>query len=93
MLTAFLSLTGVAAAASLLSVGLYWKDKRAAGRGEWRTAERTLHMAAVCGGWPGALFAQRRFRHKTRDRSFRRIFWCTVVVHLAVVVTVLYFAL
>ncbi len=40
----------------------YWLDKFAARTGRWRTAERTLHLFGLVGGWPGALVAQRVFR-------------------------------
>ena len=43
----------------------------------------TLHGLEAAGGWPGALVAQRVFRHKTRKRSFQIIFWLIVLAHLA----------
>lgn len=33
------------------------------------------------GGWPGALFAQERFRHKTRKATFQAVFWLTVALN------------
>ena len=44
---------------------MYYADKAAAGRGAQRTPEKVLHLLALLGGWPGALAAQQRFRHKT----------------------------
>lgn len=67
----------------------YGFDKRAARLGRSRTRERTLHLMALLGGWPGALVAQRVFRHKTIKRPFRIVFWLTVVANLAALVTVL----
>jgi uncharacterized membrane protein YsdA (DUF1294 family) len=64
---------------------LYGLDKSAARRGARRTPEATLQVLALLGGWPGALVAQRVFRHKTRKRSFQVVFWCTVAVNCAVV--------
>ena len=61
---------------------LYGRDKAAARGGLWRTPEITLHLVSVAGGWPGALIAQRVFRHKTRKQPFRTVFWCTVVANL-----------
>jgi uncharacterized membrane protein YsdA (DUF1294 family) len=60
---------------------LYGRDKAAARRGGRRTPEVTLHLLALAGGWPGALLAQRVFRHKTKKQPFRGIFWCTVVAN------------
>ncbi|SMF54388.1 DUF1294 domain-containing protein [Pseudogulbenkiania subflava] len=68
---------------SLASVVLYWHDKTSAQRGQWRTPERRLHLLALLGGWPGALVAQRAFRHKSSKQSFRRVYWLTVGLNLA----------
>ena len=69
------------AAASLAAFVAYFLDKRAAVRGKWRTRERTLHALELLGGWPGALAAQRIFRHKTRDTGFLVVFWLIVAAH------------
>lgn len=74
-------------ALSAVTYATYGADKRAAQRGSWRTTESTLHVLAVAGGWPGALVARHQFRHKTRKRPFRTIFWVTVAVNIAVVAT------
>ena len=58
-------------AASTASVVAYGVDKSAARQGRPRVCERTLHLLAVIGGWPGALVAQRLFRHKSRKPSFQ----------------------
>lgn len=70
-------------AASLISLLLYWKDKTAAKNKAWRTEEQTLHLLSLIGGWPGALIAQEKFRHKTRKSSFKAIFWITVFLNIA----------
>ncbi|MFC9918547.1 DUF1294 domain-containing protein [Agromyces binzhouensis] len=70
-------------AASLVAFAAYGIDKAAARRDASRMPEQTLHLIDVAGGWPGALVAQQLFRHKTRKRTFRRAFWLTVVVNLA----------
>jgi len=66
---------------SLVSFIAYGIDKWAALRGRWRTAEGTLHLVALIGGWPGALIAQQVFRHKTRKEGFRTVFWATVILN------------
>ena len=70
-------------AASAASVVLYAIDKSAATRGQWRVSESTLHGLALIGGWPGALVAQRLFRHKSRKPSFQAAFIVTVVLNCA----------
>ncbi len=67
--------------ASIITFITYALDKSAAKRGRWRTKERTLHLLALVGGWPGALIAQQTFRHKTRKESFRAVFWVTVLLN------------
>lgn len=67
--------------ASLASFLQYWLDKRSAQTGGRRTAENTLHLVELAGGWPGALVAQQTFRHKTRKASYQTVFWMIVAVH------------
>lgn len=49
--------------------------------GRWRIAENTLHLLALLGGWPGALLAQYRLRHKSSKPAFLIIFWATVLLN------------
>ncbi len=72
---------GLYLAASLLTFSMYAADKTAARKGASRTPEKTLHLLSLAGGWPGALAAQQKFRHKTRKRSFRSVFWITVLLN------------
>jgi uncharacterized membrane protein YsdA (DUF1294 family) len=72
-------------AASAASIVIYAIDKSAARHGRWRARESTLHLLAVIGGWPGALLAQRLFRHKSRKPSFQATFLLTVVLNCALV--------
>ena len=69
------------AAASIATFASYALDERAAAKGTWRTSENTLHLLALVGGWPGALIARHRLRHKTRKQPFRAIFWMTVIAN------------
>lgn len=69
--------------ASFLCYGLYAFDKAAARAGRRRVPESLLLGAGLVGGWPGALVAQHRLRHKTAKPSFRRAFAVTVVVNVA----------
>jgi uncharacterized membrane protein YsdA (DUF1294 family) len=70
-------------ALSTLTYLFYRIDKEAARKGRWRTEEATLHILALIGGWPGALIAQGRLRHKNRKPSFQLAFRTTVLVNCA----------
>lgn len=76
-------LAGVYVVASALSYVLYAHDKGAAERGAWRTSEGHLHFVDLLGGWPGALLAQQRYRHKTAKASFQFVFWASVAANIA----------
>lgn len=67
--------------ASAVTFLIYWQDKTAARRNEWRIAERTLHILGILGGWPGALVAQQVFRHKSSKTSFQVAFWITALLN------------
>jgi uncharacterized membrane protein YsdA (DUF1294 family) len=84
------------AALSLIAFLAYAIDKRRAVHSATTSAfrgripERTLHLLALLGGWPGALLAARLFHHKTRKLSFRLVTWLIVTLHLALVSYLLY---
>jgi uncharacterized membrane protein YsdA (DUF1294 family)/cold shock CspA family protein len=67
--------------ASVVAYVAYAMDKAAAESRRWRIAEDTLHVWGLIGGWPGALLAQQRLRHKTSKTSFQIIFWVTVALN------------
>jgi len=69
---------------SLITFFVYAFDKVAAKDGAWRTKESTLHLLSLVGGWPGALIAQQKLRHKSKKQSFRSAFWITVFVNVGV---------
>jgi len=75
-------LAGFYALASVVAFLFYGLDKRAATRGGWRTSEARLHLFELLGGWPGALLAQRVFRHKTRKAEFQVVFYLAVAANL-----------
>ncbi|MBP5998077.1 MAG: DUF1294 domain-containing protein [Azonexus sp.] len=74
-------LLGLYAAASLVAFAAYALDKSAARGGRRRTPEKTLHLLALLGGWPGALVAQNRLRHKSSKTPFLAVFWATVLLN------------
>lgn len=83
----YLLLVAVMSGVTFIAYGL---DKGRAGGPKRRVPERTLHLLALFGGWPGALVAQRRFRHKTRKASFRLAFWFVVLLHATLVAGLAY---
>jgi uncharacterized membrane protein YsdA (DUF1294 family) len=69
---------------SLVTFLVYARDKAAALNGLWRVSEGTLHILSLLGGWPGAIVAQQRLRHKTKKTSFRILIWLTVIANAGV---------
>lgn len=67
---------------SLLAFWAYARDKHVAETGGWRIPESNLQTLGLLCGWPGALVAQQRYRHKTAKTSFQATFWLTVVLNV-----------
>ncbi len=75
----------VALGYGVMSIAAYYaykNDKQAAKAGGWRTNEGTLIVMGLIGGWPGALIARHRFRHKTRKVAFQLAYWLSVGLNL-----------
>jgi len=68
---------------SFITFLVYALDKSKAKRGAWRIAESTFHLLALIGGWPGAAIAQQLLRHKSQKRTFRNMFYFTVIANVA----------
>ena len=66
---------------SVATFAAYGYDKRRAKVGGWRLTERTLHWMELAGGWPGAMVAQRRFKHKRRKGEYMLVFRLIVALH------------
>lgn len=79
------------AAINLATFTAYGVDKRAAVKGSWRVSEAKLHTLELLGGWPGAFIAQKIFRHKTKKKSFRIMFWLMLILQIAAVYYILSF--
>lgn len=67
---------------SFFSALTYKVDKELATAGERRIAEKWMHCLDLLGGWPGAMFAQHAFRHKTIKMSFKAVYWLTVILNI-----------
>ena len=65
-----------------------WWDKRRATKGEWRLKEATLLVWALVGGWPGGIWAMRRFRHKTSKGSFIAKYVIVITLNIGVVAAI-----
>lgn len=75
---------------NLATLVAYGFDKWRARAGGSRVPETALHALAACGGTPGAFAGQMLFRHKTRDRRFRRVFYTIAVIQGALLLVLNY---
>lgn len=66
---------------NLTTILAFAHDKARAQTGGWRVRESTLLGLALIGGSPGALWARRRFRHKTRKQPFTLCLDLIAMVH------------
>ena len=87
----------VAAAAAIalwniVTFALYAIDKRKAAKNKWRISEAALILCAFLMGGIGAMLGISILRHKTRHLKFKLLVPMAVVLNIAVVVAVLFFA-
>ncbi len=75
---------------NLGSVIAIWWDKRRAKNDQWRIKEETLLVWALVGGWPGGIWAMRRFRHKTSKRSFQAKYVLVVLLNIGAIAAVVF---
>lgn len=78
---------GVASTACFI---MYALDKQAARAGRRRISERSLLLAGLACGWPGAWLAQRWLRHKSSKTAFLWRFRITVLLNAAAVAAIVY---
>lgn len=81
---------GIYLLASGYTLIAYKLDKTAAKRSHRRTPEKTLHVLALIGGWPGAIIGQKLFRHKSKKLSFQVTFWLTIILNCAALAWLLF---
>jgi uncharacterized membrane protein YsdA (DUF1294 family) len=77
---------GLYAVMSVYAFLIYARDKSAARNDRFRISEKHLHLAALAGGWPGAMTARASLRHKSSKRSFGIVFWLTVLVNTGILI-------
>ena len=73
---------------SVMNAARYWfyaQDKEAAQNGQRRVPENTLHLLSFLGGWPAAWLAQQKLRHKTQKQPFRKIYFCTILFNILLI--------
>jgi uncharacterized membrane protein YsdA (DUF1294 family) len=75
---------------SLFTVWFYKEDKRLAEQQLRRIPEFHLHFWELFCGWPGALYAQRKYRHKWKKISYMVVFWLYVVLNLGMAASLLF---
>ena len=81
-----LPIVGAYALMGLITASTYWVDKSAARTGQWRVAERSLHLLDLCGGIIGGLAAQALLRHKTSKDSFAAMTAVIGALHLGALI-------
>lgn len=69
---------------SVITYFVYASDKVAAQKRQWRTEEASLHLLSFLGGWPGAFYAQRVLRHKSKKIEFQKTYRTTVILNIAI---------
>ena len=69
-----------------------WWDIRRATKGEWRLKEATLLAWALVGGWPGGIWAMRRFRHKASKGSFIAKYMFVIALNIGVIAAITFVA-
>jgi uncharacterized membrane protein YsdA (DUF1294 family) len=67
---------------SIATIFVFRGDKNKAIAGEWRVSEATLLNLSACGGWPGAWWSIRRFKHKSSKKTFLAGFACATFCHI-----------
>ncbi|ATF93823.1 DUF1294 domain-containing protein [Cedecea neteri] len=75
---------------NVLTLLVYGGDKLAAVKAWRRVPETTLLIFGLLGGWPGAIFAQQLFRHKTQKQPFKSRFFLTVIINIIFILIVTY---
>ena len=77
---------------NVVTFAAFGYDKAMARRSRRRISERTLLVLALMGGSVGALLGRKLFRHKTHKQPFVRVLFGIVVIQLAFVAGLVFWA-
>ena len=66
----------------VISFYRYWRDKRAAEEGTWRSSENSLHLGDLVFGIVGGLLAQAVLRHKVSKPQFAAVSGGIAALHI-----------
>ena len=66
----------------VISFYRYWRDKRAAEEGTWRSSENSLHLVDLVFGIVGGLLAQAVLRHKVSKPEFAVVSGGIAALHI-----------
>ncbi|MBR7090206.1 MAG: DUF1294 domain-containing protein [Lachnospiraceae bacterium] len=77
---------------NFISFAIYGIDKQKAVDGQWRIPENTLLFTGFIGGAVGSFIGMKFFRHKTKKLKFRILVPIFILLNLAVMVFVLWWA-
>ena len=61
------------------TVYAFYDDKQRALKRQWRIPEKALCSLGLLGGWPAGYWAMKRYNHKTKKESFRKMFMFSTV--------------
>ena len=75
---------------TLLTAALFAFDKHRARGRRWRISERSLLFFCLIGGTPGAYWARKKFRHKTRKQPFSTQLHVIAVVQLLICLAIIW---
>ena len=89
----FIAYAAVMVLMSLIAFAAYGRDKGLAKKGAYRTSEKTLLLLAAFLGGTGAFAGMRTFRHKTKHLRFQLFVPLCMIVQLAGLAALAYFAI
>ena len=92
MQIALLAAAAVIVIWNIVTFSMYAIDKKRAASGAWRIKEATLIGSAFLMGGLGALLGMNILRHKTQHIQFKILIPLALVLKLAVIAAVVYFA-
>ena len=81
--TILIAVIAVYAVLNLISLCMYFSDKKKAIKGEWRTTENALLISAMFGPF-GATAGMHLAHHKTNKIKFKLVY-LFLIIHIAVI--------